>query len=94
MIDKMSAIHGRSIGAGQNDPVRWPERPDAAQISSTHEGSRLTSAIDHMVQQGMPIDDARIHSIRQAIADGHYPVDPMIIAEKMIDFERSAGDFS
>lgn len=100
MIDKMSAFYGRVIGSGQGDPVRPADRSDAMQSAGTDkarsstESGGLASAIDHMVQQGMPVDSARIQVIRQAIADGQYPVDPMKIAENMIDFDRSGGDFS
>ncbi len=100
MIDKMSAFYGRAIGPGQSDPVRPADRSDAMQSAGTDkarsstESGGLASAIDHMVQQGMPVDSARIQVIRQAIADGQYPVDPIKIAENMIDFDRSGGDFS
>lgn len=95
MIDKMSAAHGRSIGTGQIDNVRPLHKPSAPEtLNANAVGSPLAGAIDHMVRQGMPIDMDRVTSIRNAIADGQYPVDPMKIADKMVDFDRSGSDFS
>lgn len=95
MIEKMSAAHGRSIGAGHIDNVRPLNKTSAPETSNTNGASGpLAGAIDHMVQQGMPIDMQRVTSIRNAIADGQYPVNPMMIADKMIDFDRSGSDFS
>lgn len=99
MIEKMSAAQGRSIGTGHIDNVRPPHKTSGAEMSrigpnTNGVGGSLAGAIDHMVQQGMPIDMQHVTSIRNAIADGQYPVDPTMIADKMVDFERSGSDFS
>ena len=99
MIDKMNAAHGRSIGTGHIDNVRPLHKMSVAETSNIGSntnmvGGPLAGAIEHMVQQGMPIDMEHINSIRNAIADGQYPVDPMMIADRMIDFDRSGSDFS
>lgn len=54
----------------------------------------LSGAIAHMAQQGAPLDMDKIMSVRNAIADGQYPVDPAKIAEKIIDFDKIVSDFS
>ena len=53
--------------------------------------SALSGAIEHMVQQGMPIDLNHIVAVRNAIADGQYPVDPAKIAEKIIEFDQPSA---
>jgi negative regulator of flagellin synthesis FlgM len=56
------------------------------------ENSRATSAASaspsaRMAAEGPPIDNARILKIKQAIADGNYPVDADKIAAKMLDLD-------
>lgn len=107
MIDKMSAAHSRPIGVdnsrpiggGHSDMVRSRDNIAGPQNAGMETGvnrasGNLAGAIDHMVRQGMPVDMQRIMSIREAIADGQYPVDPMMVADKMIEFDKSGGDFS
>lgn len=103
MIDKMSVgasrlggritdgplIEGRQAGAGHINAIRSPDQ--AGKIDGPN--SSLSGAIDHMVQQGMPIDMQRITTISQAIADGKYPVDPVAIADRMIEFDRPGSGF-
>lgn len=104
MINKTSAGHGRSIGAGHFDAIRSPDKPGRADQTEKADGratsfelsgagSSLTGAIDHMVKQGMPIDMQHITVIRRAIADGQYPVDPTAIADRMIEFDLSDSGF-
>jgi len=45
---------------------------------------RIESAVLDLVAGGPPIDTARVATIRSAIAEGRYPVDPERIAERMI----------
>src|SRR5690606_13327873 len=75
VIDKMSVGASRAIGrlidnqktgAAQTDAIRSPDKNGKTDGSN----SSLTAAIDHMVQQGMPVDVEHITSIRQAIAEG------------------------
>lgn len=42
------------------------------------------STVAEMVAKGPPIDTTKIAVIKAAIAQGHYPVDPIRIAEGMI----------
>ena len=42
------------------------------------------STVAEMVAKGPPIDAAKVAAIKSAIAQGHYPVDPIRIAEGMI----------
>jgi flagellar biosynthesis anti-sigma factor FlgM len=98
VIDKMSVGASRAIGrlidnqktgAAQTDAIRSPDKNGKTDGSN----SSLTAAIDHMVQQGMPVDVEHIISIRQAIAEGKYPLNPVAIADRMIDFDRSGHGF-
>ena len=42
------------------------------------------STVAEMVAKGPPIDTAKVAAIKEAIAQGRYPVDPIRIAEGMI----------
>jgi negative regulator of flagellin synthesis FlgM len=48
----------------------------------------LTRMVEELVQQGPPVDFARIAQLRQAIAEGRYTVDPRTIARAMIGFAK------
>ncbi len=95
MIDKINSGPSPSVSTGSIDIARPLSNSNVPESSSTKraDGS-LAGAVKHMVQQGLPIDIDHIHSIRNAIADGQYPIDPMLIADKMIAFDRPGTDVS
>lgn len=71
--------------------VRGDNQPVSA-ASAARPVSRDSSAVSQissrdMAEQGPPIDEARIESIRNAIADGSYLVDADKLAEKMIELD-------
>ncbi|QTD56488.1 flagellar biosynthesis anti-sigma factor FlgM [Parasphingorhabdus cellanae] len=95
MIDKTNASYSLAIGKGRvhnvgSQPAAVVQ--ESASIAETN--SSLVGAVEHMMQQGTPIDTPRIRSIRNAIAGGQYPLDPMKIADNMIAFDRSGADIS
>lgn len=55
--------------------------------SGASETTETQSPAARMAAEGAPVDAARIAEIKAAIANGDYPVDPMKIAEKMIDLD-------
>ncbi len=82
------AVNGKN--AGQDGP--------AAARSS--DGVTLTDAALHVQEVERRLADApvvdreRVEQIRQAIADGNYPIRAEHIAEKLIELERHLGGFS
>jgi flagellar biosynthesis anti-sigma factor FlgM len=50
----------------------------------------LSKMVAELVDQGPPVDFARVAQLKQAIADGSYAVDPRAIARAMIQFSRAA----
>ncbi len=100
MIDKLSIGQSRSVEILKTDtilPAGLPAGKSEPFTASKQEYSvsgALSGAIEHMVQQGMPIDLQRIVAVRNAISDGQYPVDPAKIAEKILDFDRPGTSFS
>ncbi|VAV91409.1 hypothetical protein MNBD_ALPHA04-1614 [hydrothermal vent metagenome] len=96
MIDKLSIGQSRSVEILKTDtilPAGKSQPPIPSQQGYSVSGA-LSGAIEHMVQQGMPIDLQRIMAVRNAISDGQYPVDPAKIAEKILDFDRPGTSFS
>ncbi len=96
MIDKLGIGQNRPIGILKTDTI-LPGNSKSSAMSTNNGYSvsgALSGAIEHMVQQGMPIDLDRIVAVRNAIADGQYPVDPTRIAEKIVDFDRPGASFS
>ncbi|MEM1132583.1 MAG: flagellar biosynthesis anti-sigma factor FlgM [Pseudomonadota bacterium] len=70
--------------SGDNKPV--------AAAAPTRAVSRDASAVSQIgsrdiVDQGPPIDEARIAQIRNAIADGSYAIDTDKLAQKMIELD-------
>lgn len=59
----------------------------AAPVSSAAAGGRsggVGGVVSELLSMGAPVDSDKVASIRQAIADGRYSVDPDAIAERMI----------
>lgn len=46
--------------------------------------SAVESAVFELVSAGAPVDAAKVSSIRAAIAEGRYAIDPRAIADKMV----------
>lgn len=63
-------------------PASQPTQAAASVIAET-----VATPASRMASQGAPIDSARIERVKQAIAEGKYPVDPEKIAEKMLDLD-------
>ncbi|MGE4321514.1 MAG: flagellar biosynthesis anti-sigma factor FlgM [Sphingobium sp.] len=54
--------------------------------------AHAASPAARMAAQGAPVDIDRIAAIRAAIASGNYPVDPSVIADRMLALDLpSAG---
>ncbi|MEO1045853.1 MAG: flagellar biosynthesis anti-sigma factor FlgM [Pseudomonadota bacterium] len=75
---------------GDNQPVS----ATAATRAVSRDGESAVSQIaSHgIADQGAPIDEARIESIRNAIADGSYVIDTEKLAEKMIELDLMPKD--
>ncbi|WOE74755.1 flagellar biosynthesis anti-sigma factor FlgM [Alterisphingorhabdus coralli] len=73
-----SKVSGDNKPVGAAAPTQTVSR-DASAVSQL--GSR------DIVDQGPPIDEARIEQIRNAIADGSYAIDTDKLAEKMIELD-------
>ena len=57
-------------------------RPDLA-LERGRAGA-IESSIADLASAGPPVDSEKVAAIRAAIAEGRYPVDPELIAERMI----------
>ena len=64
-------------------PTPAPQGPAASVVAETV----VATPAARMAAQGAPIDSARIERVKQAIAEGKYPVDPEKIAERMLDLD-------
>jgi negative regulator of flagellin synthesis FlgM len=74
-------------GAGPIDLGRAEKGNAASPVAGTGARSgegRIESAVLDLVASGPPVDTGRVASIRSAIAQGRYPIDPDRIAERMI----------
>lgn len=59
-------------------------RPAAADAAS--ESARLTR-VREQIDSAPEVDMARVEAIKQAIAEGRFPIDPERVAEKFIELE-------
>lgn len=76
---------GVARGAGENGRVAAVGEKAARARSS----AAVESAVFELVSAGPPVDAAKVASVRAAIAEGRYPVDPRAIAEQMIALDFS-----
>lgn len=73
---------GGSQGAGAGSSI-------GSAASSGRSGGAGSVAAE-LVAMGPPVDSDKVSAIRQAIAQGHYSVDPEAIAERMIATDLTA----
>lgn len=61
------------------------KRSEAAKAAAPDMGEAVpTNPVALLVAAGAPIDADRVSSLRQAIAEGRYAIDPQAIADRMI----------
>jgi len=78
----------RKIGAGSAGAARTaPVMPPA---SETEPVGRLVGLTRAIIEEGPPLDTARVASLRTAIASGIYRVDADATARAMLDFYRGS----
>ena len=81
---------GAAVGGG-------PDSPGAAAGSAGSESVSLTQAAEELLAletqlRALPnVDQARVDSIRQAIEDGSYNVDPQRIVDTLLQSELDLG---
>jgi negative regulator of flagellin synthesis FlgM len=82
-------------GIGKSGPTRIDlnrstvgASSQAARVGETPaRGEAVGAAVADLVSAGPPVDSAKVAAIRAAILEGRYPVDPVKIAERMIDID-------
>ncbi|HWJ69329.1 MAG TPA: flagellar biosynthesis anti-sigma factor FlgM [Sphingobium sp.] len=73
----------------ESGQTRAPATVSSTATSDTAQSVSTPAA--RMAAQGAPVDLERIAAVKQAIASGNYPVDPQMIAEKMLDLDLPAA---
>ncbi|WP_375194396.1 flagellar biosynthesis anti-sigma factor FlgM [Sphingobium sp.] len=67
----------------------------ALSVGSTPSASATAESASpaaRMAAEGAPVDMDRVAAIKAAIASGNYPVDPAVIADRMIALDLPAAD--
>lgn len=86
------ASEGASVQVARNEPTAQEKetgRPSALDTVSLTETAALIQKLDEVIVTLPVVDTQRIEGIQKAIANGTYEVDPMKVAEKLIDFETT-----
>ena len=78
-LEQAAAARTRLQSAGAAAAPVQAARPatDPLALSGTAQAAKALAAVP-------PVDESRVASLRAAIADGSYAVDPLAIADKMI----------
>ena len=78
--------------AGRTTPVANPVATPAAAASDSVSLTDNAARLQHLGEllAGAPeIDRARVEQLRQSISDGHYKMDTVHVADKLIALERT-----
>lgn len=65
-------------------------RAAAAPLRTAGEAPAPANPVADLVATGAPVDMAKVESVRAAIAEGRYTVDPKAIADKMLALDLPA----
>lgn len=88
-----------SVGPGLAAAIETSKLREGAKSKSvgsvagagTQAAALSSSPAARMAAQGAPVDMDKIGAIKAAIASGNYPVDPEVIAQKMLDLDLPRG---
>ncbi len=98
MTNPINPINRTNSGTVSNNTGKpqTQERMETARTSrnaedtvSLSEGSQQVLELQNTLNNIPEVDTARVEAIKQEIAAGNYPLDPVKIAENMIDLEKS-----
>ncbi len=64
-------------------------RVNTGDTVSLSQGSQQVSSLQQQLKSSPQVDQAKVDSIKQEIANGNYPLDAEKIAENLINLERS-----
>ena len=94
MTDPISGIGGKALSAikpeqKKEEPVKGAES-DAQTISASSTASDEVKLSDEIVVElnRAGFDEQKVAQIKQALADGNYPLDPKRIAQGFTDIEK------
>lgn len=59
----------------------------ADSLSTARTPTPASLAYEMLAAVGPPVDVAKVAAIREAIANGQYPVDPLKIAQRMVELD-------
>jgi negative regulator of flagellin synthesis FlgM len=102
---RIKDVDGGSIGAGGGslEPVRGGKPVGSATsgsgsdagpgVDSVHitDSARALAALSQAIQAAPDTDAGRVATLQQAIANGHYGIDPDRIAARMLQVEQELG---
>lgn len=86
------SINNNSPKTQANNPASSPTVASPAASSETvslSQGSQQVSSLQQQLKDSPVIDSAKVEAIKQEIANGNYPLDPVKIAENLISLEQS-----
>lgn len=81
---------GQAAGAkrGENASATGGSAPAKSDTVSFTNGAQLMKELDEMIAAAPAVDTRRVEEIRTAIAEGRYEIDPVRIAEKLMQLEE------
>lgn len=93
MADPISGVGGRPVTSAKPDPLKGDpaqiqERVPTANVVKLAEDTVELSAEAKVELDRAGFDAAKVEQIKQALADGNYPIDARRIAEGFQDFEK------
>mgnify|MGYP001126061333 FL=1 len=95
MADPISGLGGRPVTSAKPDQlkgdpaqIRDTEKSNTASVVNLREDSVELSAEAKVELDRAGFDAAKVEQIKQALADGNYPIDARRIAEGFQDFEK------
>jgi negative regulator of flagellin synthesis FlgM len=89
-LETLNRIAKPQAGSERGDPVGAIAATDSVRLTGEAEG--LQALERQLGAAPAAIDMTRVNSVRAAIDDGSYRIDPQAIATRMLDFERGFGE--
>ena len=82
-INSLGSLHETRAKPANSRPAASPAPEQRAEVQLSSQAQTL-QGLENKLQHEPEVNEARVEAIKQALADGNYKIDDLVVADKLI----------